>query len=521
MIVAGLGLYDTARNRPIYTYGIQYTINNIESRFIRNETKEVLETVIKELTNIKKYTIFDIPKEYKYLPYDIKVGTSSTSKDIIKNFEDILSTWQFYFDLDGIYRVEPIPSGKNNSTFPLNFDSYIKNQLSYNYGNVKNQIVVYGKLNNATYYTDNSVTEKVIYGGETLKLYYSNIDLNKIYPQVTKFAFLSTKEKSPEFRYIEIYSDNELVLDGNIKTFEGAQLYLPSESIEPDNIYCIQILNAHLDSEGVVDTSKEITFELYSRQQPSACLVDDNKESPFYINRGLNSENYYAGMAEVEDYLEIGEGYKLIINNDTRLNALNDGTLITFMANYNNLYNGSLSYTAITIVDSVSNNNLVSRIPLVENHFTETEQGRIREPIKQNKLSNDYLIHLIKYDANNNQFVYLDPNPKTLPLVLSGGEYDNIHSDQLAYERCLWELYSHSNMQNTISIEVVPNYALDVNMRIPYNEKMQYPLSVSDSQTFNDSYYLTKQITYPLGISNNGSQITALKIYDSGNLLPE
>ncbi|MBR4003551.1 MAG: DUF5048 domain-containing protein, partial [Clostridia bacterium] len=259
----------------------------------------------------------------------------------------------------------------------------------------------------------------------------------------------------------------------------------------------------------------------YSRQQPSACLVEDKKESPFYINRGLNEENYYAGMAFTDDYSNIGENYKLTLNNDTELTSLNNGTLITFMANYNNIYKELLSYTTITVVDSINGNVLADKLPLVENFFTKTIQGNVRKPIAENKLSNDYTIHLIKYDAENNQFIYLGRNPKTLPLVLSGGEYDNIHSDQLAYERCLWELYSHSNMQNTISIEVVPNYALDVNMRITYNEKMQYPLSVSDSQTFNDSYYLTKQITYPLGISNNGSQITALKIYDSGNLLPE
>jgi hypothetical protein len=139
-----------------------------------------------------------------------------------------------------------------------------------------------------------------------------------------------------------------------------------------------------------------------------------------------------------------------------------------------------------------------------------------------------------------------------LTLVDSGGEYDNIYADQLAYERCLWELYLHSNMNNAITISCFPNYALDVNNKIslspnsalpPILQEVEYFMTriggttayqkfmtsdnlffiTADSEQisgYEKINYLTKTVTYPLGIDNSTSQqINAIQIYDSGNLV--
>ena len=371
-------------------------------------------------------------------------------------------------------------------------------------------------------------TVAVEYLDNALNLYYeSAIDLTNLSIKATLFGFMSNEVyNTNKIEKLNIYSEGILVLTGALTDFENVKGYVARNAIQPNTIYVIRILDAEITEENLVNINSPITFELYSRQQPSACLVDDNKESPFYINRGLQEPNFYAGMAEIDSVYpnkyKIGESYRLVLNNEPYpvMSSVEDGTLITFMANGKNIYADGSNHTSITIV-SVNRTVLLSNIPLVQNKLEETVQGELRKPVEEGKLNNDYLIHLIKYDASNNQFIYLGKNPKSLLLVLSGGEYDNIYADQLAYERCLWELYSHSNMQNTISVEVVPNYALDVNMRIPYNERMQYPIAISETEQFEDSYYLTKQIIYPLGISSAGSQITALKIYDSSNLLPE
>lgn len=916
-------IYDIKRNKNIFTY---------------NYTKDAIKYVLEELANIKNYYIYDIPEQYKYLPFDIKVGTSSTVWDIIKNFKQILSSWQFYFDLDGIYRIEPIPSGKGSAIFPLDFNTYLKTQLSYDYSNVKNQMVVYGKPNSIVYYTEDKkvqdahivpnttqyssewlaskqnidfletktnmelstgnsriysieyirsgltdsspknrfiaiesnsaqiwvsddkgfswqsfsvlpqnnlwtkiyktnitsdysalialvgsvdneaslsyygaysndsgvsweeiefpfavcasdvanvggkilialslndeysflvsneisgttsdtynswtplkiadskgdrisfthitsfydytpfsggyyavainrsgefaifnktvddvtvvdtglngqnavtigeiidnegahfiatvtvgdngvggisldkgktwnkillpkddyysvkyigqqehnaiarnpvdgyfvamgykyiVTSKngvdwniiskdtgryydIAYDGENnlvslegdsfrpeaiigeknftliepekdayykvdayfpplsptevikgpryftwdgekynqvdaispsveyssdgvLNLYYdSEIDLSQLSIKSSLFGFMSKDTpNSVKITRLNIYSNNMKVLSGEITMFEKISNTIPVGFIEPNTIYIIRVSDAVLNDDDLINTTQPITFELYSRQQSAACVVDDNVESQFYINKGLADINYYAGTAGIEEGYKVGENYRLKINNKTEVNELQDGSLITFMANATNVYGDGLSHTIITIADA-SNKTIVSNARLVKPK--EISDVGINQPIEEGKLTNDYLIHLIKYDAKNNQFIYLGKNPKTLLSVLSGGEYDNITSDQLAYERCSWELYTHNNMQDTIAIDIVPNYALDVNMKIPYSEKMQYPIITEGTKSFNEFYCLTKQVTYPLGESSSSSQVTALRLYDDGEL---
>ena len=153
---------------------------------------------------------------------------------------------------------------------------------------------------------------------------------------------------------------------------------------------------------------------------------------------------------------------------------------------------------------------------------------------------------MLRYEKSSSteQFVLVGRNPSALTLVLSGGEFDNIYSDQLAYERCLWELFNHSNMNNNITLGVVPNYLIDVNCKIAYSQNTSLPRNVYNTQPFvvssgeyneenlvsaydnqvytrhNDvRYFLTKTVTYPLGVDSTAQTITAIQIYDSGNLI--
>ena len=119
----------------------------------------------------------------------------------------------------------------------------------------------------------------------------------------------------------------------------------------------------------------------------------------------------------------------------------------------------------------------------------------------------------------------------------------NIYSDQLAYERCLYELFNHSNMNDSISLSIIPNYLLDVNCKILYNPNNALPQGIYDTQPYHTTiqnswqqyqtafgkdfyvkknetqYYITKQVNYPLDLSNSGQTISAIRIYDSGNLV--
>lgn len=517
-----------------------------EPVYVKTKLFDVLVSTITELGGFTRYLIYPIPDKYKYLPYDIKLGIGSTVYDILKEINNILSTWQMYFDLDGVFICEPIPSGKNGIVYNLEKTHYISDSLSVSFENVKNQIVIYGRANSLTYYCENDESNtNVIYQENedhqtaTLVLKYETITASSLTINGSLFGFKSLAQVNAlPINAVEIWSggtkliyshDNivaSLVKFENSKNSFGKDY--PTAQIEAgtflqNEIYFIRIFDASLNSDKIIDLNKDIIFEFMGKQQVSYSLVNDNKESPFYINAGFSGVNYYCGLATTPSDKNWGEEYELVLNNDEILSQLEDGTIITFMANALNIYADGLNATTVNIKvrdpDSGDLTSLLSHVPIVQNVWT----NQTRMPVPQNKLSNDYTIWELKFEANNGNpwFVLNGINRHALTKVLSSGEYDNIYSDQLAYERCLWELFNTSNLNDNIVLGVVPNYLLDVNCKIEHDPTSSLPITVKKDRTEEPQYYIIKSITYPLGVDTTPQNITAARIYDSGNLVGE
>lgn len=526
--------------------------------YIKNKLSDALVSVITELGGFSKYAISTIPDNYKYLPYDIKVGVGSTVYDILKKLLDIISTWQMYFDLDGTFIVEPIPSGVGNITYNLEEEQYISDQMSSDFENVKNQVVVYGRNNTLTYYTENTDTEtdNVQYvkdattNTSTLILKYSAITTDALTIGGTTFGFMSLSSPNQyPITKVEIWNGDEKLIythdnieislvkfENSLNSFgiQYGSSQVEAETLLPNNIYFIRIFDvANKDASGnpIVDENNHINinqsmiFEFMGKQSVGYTLVNDNTESPFYINQNIQGEDYYAGFAETPIGQIWGSLYELTLNNTEALTELNNGTIITFMANgenawlnntatYIKVYNSyNLSHTAIT----------ANNVPIVQNTWDTSTTPATRPYLAKNKIAADYTVWMVRYekDANGERFVFLGRNPSAITKIFSGGEYDNIYADQLAYERCLWELFNASNLNDNINLSVVPNYIIDVNCRIAYDQNNPLPKNVKEDLGKDIKYYITKQITYPLGISNTPQTISAVRIYDSGNLVGE
>ncbi len=52
--------------------------------------------------------------------------------------------------------------------------------------------------------------------------------------------------------------------------------------------------------------------------------------------------------------------------------------------------------------------------------------------------------------------------------VLSGSDFDKIYTNNLCRQRCRYELYNSTNMQDTMSLSVIPIPFLDVNQKIQF-----------------------------------------------------
>lgn len=508
-----------------------------EGVYQKTEFRDALISTITEMGDIKKYRIASIPSPYKYLPYDIKLGVGSTVYDILKQLLDILSTWQMYFDLDGVFVVEPIPSGDDAIVYELNADQYISDVANTDFTNVKNQIVVYGRCNTLTYYSENdeTTTNNVEYVGNSLILRYSSINTDGLTIGGTTFGFMSLdKPNTTAINNVKIYSDNELLLDSDLVKFENSTnsfgvdyttAQIEIGSILPNDIYFVRIFSGiQTKDENEVETldiTQPIVFEFMGKQAVAYSMVNENKESPFYINGNLDEPNFYAGLATTPNGLNIGEGFALTLNNDEAITSLQNGAIITFQANWNNLYAGGKDYTSVS-VDTKDGAQILNDIKLVQDKWEYDSSGNPYRPnVLQDKISNDYTIWQLRYELFNGtqQFVLVGRNPSAIVKVCSGGEYDNIYADQLAYERCLYELFNHSNLNDSINLDVVPNYLLDVNCKIRYNPNNALPRNIRKDVQAEEQYYITKRITYPLGVDNTPQNINATRIYDSGNLV--
>ena len=115
--------------------------------------------------------------------------------------------------------------------------------------------------------------------------------------------------------------------------------------------------------------------------------------------------------------------------------------------------------------------------------------------VKLSKLDGRYVTSLAKgeywtasYDADNQSWQFLghvqavgewmDDNPNSpffvgnpagaIKIVLYGGEYDNIMSDELATQRAEWEIYQRCRMKDSITLTSVPIYWAEVNWMVAY-----------------------------------------------------
>lgn len=109
--------------------------------------KQSMTKVINQLCGFNLYSI-DQPTPTILTPYDMSFGLGSTAYNMIAQLRDINAGYQTYFDQDGIFWFNPIPTGSNEQ-IRVDDDIWKKVLISYkkttDFESVKNYIEVFGK----------------------------------------------------------------------------------------------------------------------------------------------------------------------------------------------------------------------------------------------------------------------------------------------------------------------------------------------------------------------------------------
>lgn len=217
---------------------------------------DIRESMIATVTQLGGFSKYAIQENPQTVPYDIQIDPGGTVYDIIVALRDILPSWQIYFDEDGVFHYEPIPSGENE---PVMFyddtwnEVVLSESINTDFSTVKNVIEVWGKTLNPAHYADATVS------GNTYQLNIADV---ASYRNNMLYGFTAPSIVSnPQ---VQINSLGALPIVNE----DGTNAVIP----EAETYYVVKYQ----------EESNSFLFMGY--QQPYAVVEDDNPESPFYVN---------------------------------------------------------------------------------------------------------------------------------------------------------------------------------------------------------------------------------------------
>lgn len=461
-----------------------------------------------------RYIIFDPP--YNYVPQEIKIDIGGTAYDLLCELRDINANWEMFFDVDGIFHFQQIPSGKvivdpdsgeeGEPTPVVDQTVWDKLNVSYdldtNFEDVKNYIEVLGKVHEPHEYGT------VTINNATLNMKLTNVKASYLNNEwVIGIPVIATEGVTePEALATPI---TQIVIQ-DIASTAITTLTLSTPIIAANEYYCVNL---------VFDDTGLESAEYLGALQPRAIAFENNPESPFYVGTSTQYESAYGNVvdfaSENEEYIvefpPAIAGSNMVLNlspwcTASNFNAASIGDTWKFKLNI-----ASLSQYIVTM-----------SIVMGGSADTYSIRNMANERISLD-YAQDYLLIATKISSTTLQFnVMYYPMPasvlpmsttsvlnlpkfnKQVRMVCAGDEYDNIYTDALAEQRARYEIYLRSRVHDSINITSVPIYWLEVNDIIEYN------LPNSDSETAD--LWLVKSVS--TDVSTNGTQsISAIRYY--------
>lgn len=191
------------------------------------------------------------------VPYDIEIDQGGFVYDILSALRDILPQYQIYFDVNGVFHYDLIPTGEDEPvviTDDIWKSILIGEDISTDFASVKNYVEVYGYTHSPEHYPSATAVS-----GATITLTIASLTS---LAENTIIGFTPTSKVSGNIQLsVNSFGAKKLVdSNGNyIKSLDANTYYV-----------------AMYQSNG--------TWKFLGHQQAQATWSDDNPDSPFYIN---------------------------------------------------------------------------------------------------------------------------------------------------------------------------------------------------------------------------------------------
>lgn len=522
-----------------YLEGLTYTIP--QGTLISSAVKAVLAE-----QGFTKCITYDPPQSKT--PEDINIDVGGTAYDLLCELRDINSNWEFFFDTDGVFHFQKIPSGKvvvNNVTNEYGEPTPVvdhviwdKTNISYdintNFSDVKNYIEVYGKTHSPDEFCS------AIFTGHTIVLktkYEKSHYLNK--QTIFGFGvFIDGDISKPLVLSNNIYN---IILNDSANMPIGRLDIISSPIVIGNKYYCIKVK--------ATDTIIDKNLQFLGGLQSHAIAIENNPDSPFYVGQSTDyiTNTMYRASFPTEDMVAIATapnkvvGSTLNVNvspwcSSTQFDVAEIGTVWLFDTNVK-LKGIPLQYITVAMGDASDEYNLMDNknhnikdnynnlllLYAMDNITLESNIVNLNDEHISLDFSMTYMIYIQKTDIDTGiiKVLYHPIEGSYLPmstsnvvsfprfnkqvrLVCAGGEYDNIYSDDLAQQRARYEIYLKARLHDSINIKSVPIYWLDVNQIVDY--------TLPNNTTEENDYWLVKSIS--TDVSTDGTQsINAIRYY--------
>lgn len=370
------------------------------------------------------FTQYDIEFEdgdYTECQYDITVDGDKTLYDLLTAINEQNINYQMYFDVEGVFHYNRIPDSQNEPimvTDDLWDKVYISHQQDTPYDELKNHIIVLGK----THEVNNYCNTLTVNNPPTLEGTCSTVTKMRNH---IKIGFTTPSDMATIDSSTQAYFNLNEYGSYPIKYSSGA---LPK--INADTYYVLKSQN-------------------YNKCYDNNCIISGNANATTYNYSFISDTNNIIG-AYIYAY-DDKDGAIMFATTVTALNTTNKTITVETTLDADNAIE-NVTYYLFYIYDVDS-----------DAYWQFMGELQPRAEVQDNNESSPF---------------YVGGDIGDIKIVLSGDDYDNITTSDLALERAQWELYTRCKFWDSVTVNCVPVYWLDVNwvveITLPNEEKAQY-----------------------------------------------
>ena len=373
------------------------------------DVKEIIIGTIAE-AGFHNYSIEIDKDDYQTIQFDMSIEGTGTLYDILTTInKNQYINYQMYFDVNGIFHFNKIPENTSQDAVMVDNDiwdsTYISHEVQTDYESLKNDIVILGKTHTASKYSSDCVLNT---SNKTLTMSCAGVkrEMNHI-----KLAFTTPANMSPTTVGVQYYLNLNNYGRYPLQTALGSKNF----RLLPNTYYVVKLQNFIRWDANLTGAQNTTSYTLTSKIQD---VENDSDIVGCYISKTAKS------LQEA-----ISEGVRVTSYNSTNLTLTTNVTL-----NSDAAINGRIFY-------------------IYKNDTSKTFWQFMGEYQPRAEIK----------EENPESPFYVDGTVGDIRIVLSGGDYDNISTSELAMERAKWELYTRCRLLDSVTLTCIPIYWLDVN----------------------------------------------------------